>query len=164
MVVSNELKSDSFYMEKALLQAKKAYSADEVPVGAVIVNKDGKIVSSAYNQVEKKESQLAHAEIQVIRKVTKKVNGWRLQDLTLYVTLEPCMMCMGALILSRVGRIVYGSKSPLFGYDLDKNNWFGIYKDSLPVIDYQGNVEAVDIIKKFFAKQRRVKNGHKRVI
>ena len=78
---------DDFGMEQALKQAHKAYAKNEVPIGAVILNKDGKIIARAYNQVEKKETQLAHAELQVLDKVTKKMKRWRLNDCTLYVTL-----------------------------------------------------------------------------
>lgn len=153
------LNIDDFGMSQALLQAKKASDSNEVPIGAVIVNKDGKIIAQAYNQVEKKESQLAHAELQVLAKATKKMKRWRLNDLTIYVTLQPCVMCMGALILSRIKRIVYAAHSPLFGCNLDKHDWFGIYKDSLPVIEFQERVESIELLKKFFIKQRSIKNG-----
>src|SRR3990167_8787540 len=91
------LNLDDFGMEHALQQAYKANDKNEVPIGAVILNKDGKIIARAYNQVEKKETQLAHAELQVLDKATKKMKRWRLHDCTLYVTLQPCMMCMGAI-------------------------------------------------------------------
>lgn len=152
------LEIDDFGMMHALVQAHKAFDHNEVPIGAVIVDKDGKIIARAYNQVEKKTSQLAHAELQVLDKVTKKMKRWRLNDLTIYVTLQPCVMCMGALILSRIGRIVYAANSPLFGYNLDKLDWFGVYKDSLPVIEFQERVESIELLKKFFIKQRRIKN------
>lgn len=154
----DSFKNDDFYMSKSLIQANKAFDFDEVPIGAVIVDKDGKIIARAYNQVEKKESQLAHAELQVLAKVTKKMKRWRLNDLTMYVTLQPCVMCMGALILSRIGRIVYAANSPLFGCNIDKHEWFGIYKDSLPIIEFQEHVESIELLKNFFIKQRRIKN------
>ena len=154
----DSLKTDSFYMSQSLIQAHKAFDCDEVPIGAIIVDKAGKIIARAYNQVEKKESQLAHAELQVLAKATKKMKRWRLNDLTIYVTLQPCIMCMGALILSRIDRIVYAANSPLFGCDLDKQEWFGIYKDSLPVVEFQEHVESIKLLKSFFIKQRRIKN------
>jgi tRNA(Arg) A34 adenosine deaminase TadA len=154
----DSLKDDSFYMGQSLIQAQKAFDCDEVPIGAIIVDKTGKIIARAYNQVEKKESQLAHAELQVLAKATKKMKRWRLNDLTIYVTLQPCIMCMGALILSRIDRIVYAANSPLFGCDLDKQEWFGIYKDSLPVIEFQEHIESIKLLKNFFIKQRRIKN------
>jgi tRNA(adenine34) deaminase len=154
----NSLKNDDFYMVNALIQANKAFACNEVPIGAVIVDKDGKIIARAYNQVEKKESQLAHAELQVLAKVTRKMKRWRLNDLTIYVTLQPCVMCMGALILSRIRRIVYAANSPLFGCNLDNHEWFGIYKDSLPIIEFQERVESIELLKNFFITQRRIKN------
>lgn len=154
----NSKKDDAYFMADALIQAHKAFDCNEVPIGAVVVDKDGNIIARAYNQVEKKESQLAHAELQVLAKVTKKMKRWRLNDLTIYVTLQPCVMCMGALILSRIGRIVYAANSPLFGCNLDKHEWFGIYKDSLPIIEFQEHVESIELLKNFFIKQRRIKN------
>ena len=154
----NSKKDDAYFMAHALIQAHKAFDCNEVPIGAIVVDKDGNIIARAYNQVEKKESQLAHAELQVLAKVTKKMKRWRLNDLTIYVTLQPCVMCMGALILSRIGRIVYAANSPLFGYNLDKHEWFGIYKDSLPIIEFQEHVESIELLKNFFIKQRRIKN------
>ena len=152
------LNVDDFGMMHALAQARKAFNCNEVPIGAVIVDKNGKIIARAYNQVEKKKSQLAHAELQVLDKASKKMQRWRLSDLTIYVTLQPCVMCMGALILSRIGRIVYAAKSPLFGCNLDKLDWFGIYKDSLPPIEFQERIESIKLLKNFFIKKRRMKN------
>jgi tRNA(adenine34) deaminase len=145
-------------MEQALIQAQKAFDCNEVPIGAVIVDKDGNIIARAYNQVEKKTTQLAHAELQVLAKATKKMKRWRLHDLTLFVTLQPCAMCMSALILSRIERIIYAANSPLFGCSLDRLDWFGVYKDSLPIVQLQEHEKAVELLKKFFIKQRRLKN------
>ncbi|MBP6869694.1 nucleoside deaminase [Candidatus Babeliales bacterium] len=150
---------DVFAMNCALAQARRSFDQNEVPIGAVIVDKDGNIIARAYNQVEKKGTQLAHAELQVLAKTTKKMKRWRLNDLTMYVTLQPCAMCMSALVLSRIGRIVYAANSPLFGCKLDKLDWFGIYKDSLPIVDFQERVESINLLKKFFIKQRKIKNG-----
>lgn len=152
------ISSDHEAMSLAMDLAQQAFELNEVPIGAVIVDKDGKIIATAYNQVEKKKSQLAHAELQVLTKANKKMKKWRLHDLTMYVTLQPCVMCMGALILSRIGRIVYGAQSPLFGCNLDKLDWFGIYKDSLPIIEFQEHVASIHLLKKFFIKQRSLKN------
>lgn len=146
----------------AMKLAHKAYDQGEVPIGAVLMGPDGVIIARGYNQVEQKKTQLAHAEMQVIAKATKKMGDWRLSDCVLYVTLEPCVMCMGALILSRVGKIVYAAKSPLFGYDLDKRGWFGIYKNSLPDIKLYEYREAAELLHKFFMKNRRVNNVNKK--
>jgi len=154
------LKFDALGIQQALKQAHKAYVKNEVPVGAVVLDKYGHVVARAYNQIENKESQLAHAELQVIYKLTKKMKRWRLSNCTLYVTLQPCMMCMGAIILSRIQRVVYTAKSPLFGCDLDKYEWHGIYKDSLPSIEFKECQEAVNLLKNFFRKQRSAKSDN----
>ncbi|MDQ0360797.1 tRNA adenosine(34) deaminase TadA [Breznakia pachnodae] len=105
---------DEKYMKEAIKEAKKAWAKDEVPIGAVIV-KDGKVIARAHNLRESKQIATAHAEIIAIEKACKKIGSWRLNDCTLYVTLEPCAMCSGAMILSRVGRIVYGASDPKGG-------------------------------------------------
>lgn len=110
------------YMAKALEMAKKAASRDEVPVGAVIVY-GGKIIARAGNKREAKKSPLAHAEILAIRKAARRLGGWRLMDCTLYVTLEPCPMCAGAIINARIPSVVFGAYDPRGGafgslYDL----------------------------------------------
>lgn len=101
-------------MREALGEAKKASEVGEVPIGAVIV-KDGKIIARGHNLREKTQSVLAHAELIAIKKAEKKIGSWRLEDCTLYVTIEPCPMCAGAIIQSRIKRVVYGAKEPKFG-------------------------------------------------
>ena len=96
-------------MKKAIKQAQKAALIDEVPVGAVIV-KNGKIIASAYNARESKKDALGHAEINAIKKANKKLDAWRLDGCIIYVTVEPCIMCAGALIQARVDKIVYGTE------------------------------------------------------
>ncbi len=96
------------YMKEALKQAKKAYDYDEVPVGAVIV-KDGKIISRGYNKRETKQLVTKHAEIDAIEKACKKLNSWRLDGCEMYVTLEPCLMCAGAILQSRIKKVYYGA-------------------------------------------------------
>lgn len=101
------LKQEKF-MNEALKEAKKAYKKEEIPVGAVIV-KEGKIIARAYNLKETKTSTIAHAEILAINKASKKLNNWRLTDCQMYVTLEPCPMCAGAIILSRIDKVYIGA-------------------------------------------------------
>jgi len=96
------------YMKEALKQAKKAYEKDEVPVGAIIV-KENKIIARAYNEKEYKLDTTKHAEILAIQKASKKLGTWRLKDCDMYVTLEPCSMCAGALIQSRIRKIYIGT-------------------------------------------------------
>lgn len=105
---------DIKFMKQALKEAQKAFEKDEVPVGAVIV-KDGKIIARGHNNRESKLDPTGHAEIIAIRKAAKKLKNWRLEDTTMYVTIEPCSMCAGALVWARVGRIVYGASEPKGG-------------------------------------------------
>ncbi|MDN3020266.1 tRNA adenosine(34) deaminase TadA [Paenibacillus sp. BSR1-1] len=105
---------DEFYMMEAMKEAKKAEELDEVPIGAVIVL-DGKIIARAHNLRESEQKSIAHAELLAIDQACKELGTWRLEDTTLYVTLEPCPMCSGAIILSRVKRVVYGAADPKGG-------------------------------------------------
>ena len=98
------------FMKEAYKEALKALKYDEVPVGAIIV-KDNKIIAKAHNKKESKNLAINHAEIIAITKASKKLNTWHLDDCTMYVTLEPCPMCAGALIQSRIKKVVYGAKS-----------------------------------------------------
>ena len=104
-------------MNETLKEAKKAYSAGEVPIGAVIVV-DGKIISKGYNQRESKQNALMHAEISAISKACKKLHSWRLENAIMYVTLEPCPMCAGAISASRIKKVVYGCKEKSGGDNL----------------------------------------------
>ena len=101
-------------MKEAIKEAKKAYKKEEVPVGAVIV-KDGKIIARAHNLKETKKDAVGHAEILAIQKACKKLKAWRLLDCEMYVTLEPCSMCAGALINSRIKKIYIGTDDPKTG-------------------------------------------------
>ena len=103
-----------FFMKEALKEAKKAYKKEEIPVGAVIV-KDGEIIARAHNLKELKNSSISHAEILAIQKANKKLNAWRLENCEMYITLEPCMMCMGAIINSRIKKIYVGTLDPKTG-------------------------------------------------
>ena len=101
-------------MKEPIRQAKKAGKLDEVPIGCVIV-RDGKIIARGYNRRNTEKSTLAHAEIQAIRKASKVVGDWRLEDCTMYITLEPCQMCAGAIVQARIPRVVIGSRNPKAG-------------------------------------------------
>ncbi|MGG1678732.1 tRNA adenosine(34) deaminase TadA [Neobacillus sp. NRS-1170] len=105
---------DEFYMLEAIKEAKKAEELYEVPIGAVIVL-DGKVIARAHNLRESEQRSIAHAELLAIDQACKELGTWRLEDTTLYVTLEPCPMCSGAIILSRVKRVVYGAADPKGG-------------------------------------------------
>ena len=106
--------TDEKYMKEAIKQAKKAYAIGEVPIGCVIVYED-KIIGRGYNRRTIDKNTLAHAEITAINRASKVIGDWRLEDCTLYVTLEPCQMCAGAIIQSRIPRVVVGCMNPKAG-------------------------------------------------
>ena len=106
--------TDTTFMRAAIKQAQKAYEKSEVPIGCVIVH-DGKIIARGYNRRNTDKSTLAHAEITAIRKAAKKLGDWRLEDCTLYVTLEPCPMCAGAIVQARITECVIGCMNPKAG-------------------------------------------------
>ena len=142
------------FMEEALKEAQKAYTKDEVPVGAVIV-KNGKIIARAHNLRETKNMATAHAEILAIEKASKKINSWRLIDCDMYVTLEPCTMCMGAIISSRIRNLYFGAKDPKTGacgsfIDLSKYK----YNHTVKIIDGIFKNKCEYILKDFFKNLR----------
>ena len=106
--------TDEKYMREAIKQARKAAKIDEVPIGCVIVY-DDKIIARGYNRRNTDKSTLAHAEIIAIRKAAKVIGDWRLEDCTMYITLEPCPMCAGAIIQARIPRVVVGAMNPKAG-------------------------------------------------
>ncbi len=106
--------NDEKFMREALKQAKKAYALEEVPIGCVIVY-EGKIIGRGYNRRTIDKNALAHAELMAIKKANKKIGDWRLDDCTMYVTLEPCQMCAGAIVQSRIKRVVMGCENPKAG-------------------------------------------------
>jgi tRNA(adenine34) deaminase len=147
-------KTDQDFMRFALAEAQKAYDAGEVPVGAVLVFQN-QIISSSYNQVESLKDATAHAEMLCLKKAARELGNWRLLDCTLYCTLEPCLMCAGAMILSRVKTLVWGAPDLRHGAGGSLMNAFdhhpihqleirqGILKD-----------EAASLLKKFFQERR----------
>ncbi|MFI3173683.1 MAG: tRNA adenosine(34) deaminase TadA [Bacillota bacterium] len=114
MKVTEQIYKDIQYMKVALLEGEKAFLQDEVPIGAVMV-RDDVIISRAYNLRNTKKNPLRHAEIDIISESAEIVGDWRLEDCTLYVTVEPCPMCAGAIVQARIPRIVYGTASPKAG-------------------------------------------------
>ena len=107
-------KNDIFFMKEALKQARKAGKIGEVPIGCVIV-RDGQVIARGYNRRNVDKTTLAHAELAAIKKASKVVGDWRLEDCTLYVTLEPCQMCAGAIVQARMKRVVAGAMNPKAG-------------------------------------------------
>lgn len=108
------LNTDEKYMKEAIRQAKKAYATGEVPIGCVIVYQD-KIIGRGYNRRTIDKNPLAHAELTAIKKASKKIGDWRLEECTMYVTLEPCQMCAGAIVQARITRVVVGCMNPKAG-------------------------------------------------
>lgn len=106
--------TDEKYMREALRQARKAEALLEVPIGCVIVQND-KIIARGYNRRNTDKNTLSHAELNAIRKASKKTGDWRLEDCTMYITLEPCQMCAGAIVQARMGRVVIGAMNPKAG-------------------------------------------------
>lgn len=151
------LDKDRDFIKKALKEAEKAFKKDEVPVGAVIVC-NGKIISRAHNLKEQKNDPTKHAELIAISRAVKKLKRWRLDDCTLYVTLEPCVMCAGALINARINRLVYGATDPKAGAI---ESLYNIASDRR--LNHQVRVtsgilqkECSDILKSFFKNKRRM--------
>lgn len=105
---------DRLYMQMAIDEAKKAEALGEVPIGAVIIH-DGKVIARAHNLRETTQNATTHAELSAIQDACSEINNWRLEDTTLYVTLEPCPMCAGAILQSRIPRVVYGARDPKGG-------------------------------------------------
>lgn len=146
------------FMKAALKEAKKAYDKLEVPVGAVIV-KDRKIIARAHNLKETKNDTTKHAEILAIQKASKKLNSWRLIDCEMYVTLEPCSMCAGALINSRIKKVYIGASDPKTGAVGSVFNLLEDYTFNHKV-EYEKGVmqeECENILKEFFKKLRKNK-------
>ena len=148
------------FMKEALKEAKKAYKKEEIPVGAVII-KDGEIIARAHNLKESKNSSTAHAEILAIEKANKKLKAWRLENCEMFITLEPCMMCMGAIINSRIKKIYIGTMDPKTGACesvIDIRN----YKFNHVVQIEKGILkEECEYILKDFFKMLRKRNGGK---
>ena len=138
---------DNYFMNKALELAKKAYDLDEVPVGCVVVY-NNEIIASGFNRKEIDGISTSHAEILAINNACKKLGTWRLDDCILYTTMEPCMMCTGAIIQSRIGRVVYGTKNDSFGYLSRINN------QKIEIINGVLKDECLLLLGKFFKEKR----------
>ena len=146
------------FMKEALKEAKKAYKKDEIPVGAVIV-KDNKIIARAHNLKESKNNSVYHAEILAIQKACKKLNSWRLLDCEMYVTLEPCSMCAGALINSRIKKVYIGTADEKTGACGSKLNLLEDFKFNhiVEIEKYILKDECEEILKDFFKNLRKRK-------
>ena len=156
------LTQDEKYMKQALRQAKKAYALDETPIGCVIV-REGKVIARGCNRRNTDKSPLAHAELTAIKKASKKTGDWRLEDCTLYVTLEPCQMCAGAIIQARIPRVVVGCMNPKAGC---AGSIFNLLQ--VEAFNHQAELttgvlesECSALMKQFFAELRERKKAEK---
>lgn len=141
--------NDEKYIEIAYKEALKAYKKGDTPIGCVIVKND-KIIAKAYNKKEKNNIATHHAELLAINKACKKLKTWHLDDCTLYSTMEPCIMCSGAIIQSRIKKIVYSMSNNSFG-NIENNEYFKKNKYEIVKID---NKEILELVQKFFKKLR----------
>ena len=149
---------DKFFMFEALKEAKKAFDIDEVPVGCVLVH-DNRIIARGHNQVEKLTDATAHAEMICLTSGSAHFNDWRLEDTTLYTTLEPCIMCAGAIINARVKRGVYSAKDLRVGAN---GSFIDVFEKKHPIHEVEiisGVLEEIssDLLREFFQKARKSK-------
>ncbi len=149
--------TDKEFMEQALDLAKEAADEGEVPVGAVVV-KDGAVIATGRNRREGARNAMAHAEMEALSGACAAIGGWRLTGCTLYVTLEPCPMCAGAIINARVDRVVYGADDPKAGSCGSLTNLFGLPYNHSPLVE-RGVLEedCAAILKEFFQKLRKTR-------
>lgn len=142
------------YMEEAIKQAKKAYKKGEVPVGTIIVYKN-KILVKSYNKKETKKNAINHAEIIAIQKACKKLKTWHLENCEIYTTLEPCMMCMGAIIQCRISKIYYATKNNNYG-ELNNNiDLLKKYNKNIIIEEGLLKKESSNLLKQFFKERRK---------
>ncbi len=151
--------TDEKYMKEAIKQAKKAAAIGDVPIGCVIVYED-KIIARGYNQRNKNKTVLAHAEILAMKKACKQIGDWRLEDCTMYITLEPCQMCAGAIVQARIPRVVIGSMNPKAGCGGSVLNLL-----EMPQFNHQAEVErgvlqeeCSEMLTSFFKELRKRKD------
>lgn len=154
------MEQDIQFMKQALKEAKKAHEKDEVPIGAILV-KDGKVISRGHNTRETKQISTHHAEINCIEKACKKLGTWRLEECILYVTLEPCPMCAGAIFQSRIKKVVFGAYDPKGGsygscFNLNDVKGLNHYPEIVGGVLQE---ECSAILKKFFKIKRMKKTG-----
>ena len=157
--------TDEKYMKEALKQAKKAYALKEVPVGCVIVYED-QIIARGYNRRNTDQNTTSHAEINAIRKASKKLGDWRLEGCTIYITMEPCQMCAGAIVQARVSRVVIGSMNPKAGCAGSILNLLEMEQFNHQVEVTRGVLqeECSQMLSGFFKELRESKKREKRVL
>ena len=162
MMRMRELSEDEKYMREAVRRAKKAYALGEVPIGCVIVH-DKKIIGRGYNRRNTDKSTLSHAELIAIRKAGKVIGDWRLEECTLYVTLEPCQMCAGAIVQARIPRVVMACMNPKAGCAGSILNILDMPQFNHQVESVRGGMEdeCAQMLRDFF-KELRIRNKAER--
>ena len=155
--------ADEYWMRQALQQAQRAAHCDEVPVGAVLVDKSGELIACGHNQPITTLDPTAHAEIMVIREAAKRLQNYRLPDTTLYVTLEPCAMCVGALVQARVSRIVFGALEPKTGAIQSAHRFFesAQFNHYPEILGGVLDAECSHLMSRFFQLKRQAKKSLK---
>ena len=155
---------DENYMKEALKQAKKALAAGDVPIGCVIVY-DGKIIARGYNKRNAKKTTLAHAELLAMAKASKVIGDWRLEDCTMYVTLEPCQMCAGAIVQARIPKVVIGTMNPKAGCAGSVLNLLNVeqFNHQVDVVYDVLKEECSTMLSDFFRSLRELKKQEKKM-
>lgn len=148
-------KNDIYFMKLALKEAKKALKIEEVPIGCVIVDENNKVISKGYNKKEKLKDVSAHAEILAIKKASKKLSNWRLNDCTIYVTLEPCSMCASAILQARFKRVIIGAKEDNSGAFGTKFNLKELENKNIDITFGILENECLNILQDFFKNRRK---------
>lgn len=158
-----KMTEDEKYMREAIKQAKKAAAIGDVPIGCVIVY-DGKIIARAYNKRNKNKTTLAHAELLAIAKASKKLGDWRLEDCTMYITLEPCQMCAGAIVQARIPKVVIGSRNPKAGCAGSILNLLQVKEFNHQVELTEGVLqeECSEMLSEFFRELRKIQKEKKK--
>jgi tRNA(adenine34) deaminase len=145
--------SDVLFMEEAIKEAKIALKENEIPIGAVIVYKN-RIIGRGHNQTERLKDPTAHAEMIAISSACNYLNNWQLNETTIYITCEPCLMCLGAILLARIKRVVYGTKEEKFGIFSNHPKFYESIKERIEVIDGIKEEECKELLKIFFQNKR----------
>jgi len=147
------LLNDEYFMRKALQQAEMAFEEEEIPIGAVVVH-ENKIIGKGYNQTEKLVDVTAHAEMLAITSAEQYLSSKYLNECTLYVTIEPCVMCAGAIQWARFGKVVFGAEEPKSGYRRKSNE---LISSKTEIVHGVLQEECAELMKKFFLKRRKLK-------
>lgn len=153
---------DILYMKEALLEARKAFELDETPIGAIVTLGD-EIIARGHNRRNTDKNPLAHAEIIAINEAANKIGDWRLEECTLYITLEPCPMCAGAIVQARIPKVVFGARSPKAGFAGSVINILQLdtLNHQVDIVEGVLEEETSQILKEYFRNMRETRKKHK---